>query len=129
MGGTRVWDSGFTLVELMVVVLIIGVLLSIAVPLFQQSAADARAKSCQANQRTISGAIDLYRSIGDGVQTSTGGEFTAGASGWYGILIPNWIKSAPMCPTDQANYLLDASGSVLGDSGATAGFKPGHEVP
>ena len=53
-------EEGFTLVELMVVVLIIGILVAIAIPVFNSVQENARNRSCQANQRTIDGAITQW---------------------------------------------------------------------
>lgn len=44
---------GFTLVELMIVVVIIGILVAIAVPIYASSQEKARASACLANQKTI----------------------------------------------------------------------------
>ena len=120
-------DRGFTLVELMVVVLIIGILVGIAIPIYESEATEARAMSCQANQRTIAGAIGLMASDDD-TTISSAGEFTFGGSGWYAILVPGWIKSKPTCPRGDTNYYLSAEGVVLGDSGSVPTFKPGHAL-
>ena len=52
---------GFTLIELLVVVAIIGILASIAVVNLQSAQARSKVARVQADMRTISGALELYR--------------------------------------------------------------------
>jgi prepilin-type N-terminal cleavage/methylation domain-containing protein len=50
---TTIRDDGFTLVEIMIVVAIIGLLTTIAIPAFLQYRKDTRAGLCQSNLRLI----------------------------------------------------------------------------
>lgn len=53
--------KGFTLVELMVVVVIIGILAGIAVPTYNNITEKAEQSAVEANLRTIDSAIMMYR--------------------------------------------------------------------
>lgn len=85
-------DEGFTLVELMVVVLIIGILVAIAVPIFNAAKGSAQQKTCFANERTVEGAYQSYLASSP---------TAAKATNWddlKGELIPDYVKEEPKCP-------------------------------
>jgi len=64
-------QKGFTLVELMVVVVIIGVLVAIAVPVYNNVSEKARLNAHLANIRAIEGAVEVYKADND-VTSNTG---------------------------------------------------------
>lgn len=82
--------GGFTLIEIMIVVLIISVLLAIAIPNFMRARETSRAKSCCSNLRQIETAkeqwaMDNKASDGDSVTMEE--------------LVPDYIKQEPTCPS------------------------------
>lgn len=83
-------ERGFTLVEIMIVVLIIGILLAIAVPNFVKARESSRAKSCVANLKQIDAAVEQWAMDNKKADGDT--------CNWADI-VPNYLKSQPSCPS------------------------------
>ena len=53
-------NAGFTLLEIMIVVSIVGLLCTIAIPSFMSSRESTQKQLCQENQRLVGDMLDLY---------------------------------------------------------------------
>ncbi len=106
--------KGFTLVELMVVVAIIGILVVIAIPVYKNSLETAKKNACLANLRTINGAIQLYK-------YEKGNDPASVAA-----LVPDYLASEPVCPSDGTYTIKAATGSAAAH--VTCG-EAGHALP
>ena len=100
--------AGFTLVEIMIVVLIIGILLAIAVPNFITARENGRAEACIANLKQIDSAKQQYLMDNKAVSTFA---FSSDTGTAMPDLSPTYIRSVPSCPGGGA-YTV-GSGSVL----------------
>lgn len=122
--------KGFTLIEMLIVVVIIGILGAVIVPSMSGSSDKARKAACKANVRNIQSTIELmtfehnvaansvdWSAFPSGNITTAGGATTGGT----GFTLANWQNYFPdggvACPVTEVEYII-YNGKV---SGATDG--------
>jgi len=82
--------KGFTLVELVIVLVILGVLVALAVPRFTTSAEKAKETTFCSNVRTIKSQLELYKmTMGSYPKTASLSDF---------LNSPDYFESAPINP-------------------------------
>ena len=131
---------GFTLVEIMIVVLIIGILLAIAIPNFISARETSRAKSCVGNLKQIDSAkqqaiMDYKLNEASTATFSINGvtATTSGPAGVYQLVtiapIPGYIRRPPVCPSggsyNPGAVSVPPSCDVTGATGS--GYAPGEK--
>lgn len=133
----RARQNAFTLVELLIVVIILGILAAVVIPQFSDASTDARLASLTTNLQTIRGQIDLYKLQHNGTyptlanfvdamtkKTDADGTINAatGKFGPYLQRIPNNPFTVGGTGNDVTNGAAAANKAWFYDA-ATGGFK------
>jgi prepilin-type N-terminal cleavage/methylation domain-containing protein len=95
-------EAGFTLIEIMIVVLIIAILLSIAIPNFLRARETSRAKSCTANLRQIETAKEQWA-----MDTKAAASATPTAADLVDEYMKGTPDTLPECPSGGAYTIGD----------------------
>ena len=101
---TRRRTAGFTLLEMLAVITIIGIIASIVISRVSHHALDAKRKSCWQYKADLNSAIESYR-------FETGG-LPANVGVLEGTYYPQVV---PKCPITQLDYDIDVTtGRIMG---------------
>ena len=104
---------GFTLIELMIVVAIIGILAAIAIPKFADLVTKSKESAVKGSLGSVRSAVSIYYSDTEGIFPSTGNLATALTTG------SKYLKELPFIgvPKPGNHTNTNAEATVLGDTG------------
>jgi len=138
MKGYRTNKRGFTLVEILIVVIILGILAAIVIPQFTNASQDARKNSLTSQLQTIRSQVELYKlqhldqlppklaaggaTAWDDMTVKTDADHTHNAAGKFGP----YLQAPPVNPLNNMfDVVLTANDYGAGgqaNSDGTAGF-------
>lgn len=113
----RTVRKAFTLVEILIVVVILGILAAIVVPQFTNATQDAQAGNIKAQLDTLNNQLELYRARNNG---NLPADFVAGgATAWDTLIAEGYLKAAPRNPSVSGANAINV---VMGAGAAANGW-------
>lgn len=103
-------EAGFTLLEMMAVIVLIGILAALVVPRITSSREEAKQRTVEANVQILQSAVERYRFDHGGNPSGDPGDDEA----WIDELYPDYISSDLYALKGSGNYTLSTDGIVSG---------------
>ena len=94
---TRV-RQGFTLIEILIVVVILGILAAIVIPQFTDASQEAAASNLRSQLQTIRSQIELYNVQNPGTMFDATVAAPGDATFWDPLIQGNYLQAAPLNP-------------------------------
>jgi len=102
--------KGFTLVELMIVVVIMGILVAVAIPVYSAVTKNSKNKSCASNINVLKTQANSYLMTGGANGAEIAGTGTSDISDDSGFLALLDGGTLPTCPFSKAqDYVVNAT--------------------
>lgn len=116
--------KGFTLVEILIVVVILGILAAIVVPQFTNASQDAIKGALSSQLQTINSQVELYRVQNAGTLPSDDADpVVGGTNGGWGVMVANdFLKDEPNNGYTRSSNVEDAWVGDPATDGTDAGW-------
>ena len=118
-------SQGFTLVEILIVVIILGILAAIVIPQFTNASNDARNSSVSSTLQTLRGQIELYKiqhadtppaltSMWTNMLNASNTTGTTNATANTTYPLGPYIQAAPVNPANGQSSIASAAATTVG---------------
>jgi general secretion pathway protein G len=99
----RRFKKAFTLVEILIVVVILGILAAIVVPQFTNASSEAQVSNVESQLQTIRNQVELFRAQNNGSRPDL-------SAGWTPMISANYLRADPYNPrTNSATVTITAT--------------------
>ena len=109
--------GGFTLIEILIVVIILGILAAIVIPQFSSASSDARKSNVQSTVQTLRSQVALYKlqhgdvlpNLVTGWTQLTGKTDSAGAAASSGVTFGPYMQDVPVNSLNSKSNVVDGT--------------------
>ncbi len=101
--------KAFTLIEILIVVVILGILAAIVIPQFTQASTDAQIGNVKTQLNTIRNQVEMFR-----VRNNGNYPFSATALVWTPLVGANYLRQAPVNPRTNNSTVITGTSHAAG---------------
>lgn len=112
-------NKAFTLVEILIVVVILGILAAIVVPQFTNATQDAQTGNLRSQIKSIQNQIELYKARTNNYPTLAGGADADAC--WAPLITGGYLKAVPKNPFNGNGMVVTGTFATDGSVAGTAG--------